>query len=63
MQKEIEYHDFVHVMNIHFINSLQNNGTENFLFFEHSHKEIFNSIALVDFATAGRHHGLSFYLP
>ena len=59
MQKETENLEFVQGVNFEFIDSLKNNGRKYFLIFEDSCKEIFNSKAFVDIATAGRHRGLS----
>ena len=59
MQREIENFKFVQSVNIEFIGSLENNGTKYFLKFEESSEKICNSKARVDFATAGRHRGLS----
>ena len=59
MQKEFENLEFVQGVNFEFIDSLKNNGTKYLLIFDDSCEEICNSKAFVDFATAGRHRGLS----
>ena len=59
MQKEIESLDFVRGVNFEFIDSLKNNGTKYFFFFDDSCEEICNSKAFVDIATTGRYRGLS----
>ena len=59
MQKEIQNLEFVREVNFEFIDSLKNNGTKYVLIFDDSCKEICNSKAFVDIATAGRHRGLS----
>ena len=59
MQKEIENLEFVQGVNFEFFISLKNNSTKYLLIFDHSCGEICNSKAFVDFATAGRHRGLS----
>ena len=59
MQKEIENLEFVQGVNFDFINSYKNNGTKYLLFFDDSCKNICNSKAFVDIATARRHRGLS----
>ena len=59
MQMEIENHEFVCGVNFELIDSLKNNGTKYLLNFDDSFKEICNSKAFVDLATAGRHRGLS----
>ena len=59
MQKAIENLGFGQRVNFEIIDSLENNGTKYLLFFDASCKEICNSKAIVDIATAGRHRGLS----
>ena len=59
MQKEIENLEFVCGVNFEFINSLKNNSTKYFLFFDEACEEICNSKAFVDISTAGRHRDLS----
>ena len=59
MQKKIENLEFVQLVNIEFIDSLKNNGTECLLIFDDSCEQICNSKASIDIATAGRHRGLS----
>ena len=59
MQKEIENLEFVQGVNFEFIVSLKHNGTKYLLIFDDSSEKICNSKAFVDFATAGRHRGLS----
>ena len=59
MQKEIKNLEFVQGVNLEFIDSLKNNGTKYLLIFDDSCKEICNSKASVDIATAGRHRGFS----
>ena len=59
MQKEIENLEFVLGVNFEFIHSLKNNGTKCLLIFDDSCKDICNSKAFVDIASAGRHQGLS----
>ena len=59
MQKEIENLEFVRGVNFDFIDSYKNNGTKYLLFFDDSCKNICNSKAFVDIATARRHRGLS----
>ena len=59
MQKEIEYLEFVRGLNIEFFDSLKNNGTKYFLFFNDSCEYICKSKAFVEIATAGRSRGLS----
>ena len=59
MQMEIENLEIVQGVNFEFIDSLKNIGTKYLLTFEDSCEEICNSKAFVDFATAGRHRGLS----
>ena len=59
MQKKIENLEFVQGVKFDFIDSLKNNGTKYLLIFDDSCKEICNSKAFVDIATAGRHPGLS----
>ena len=59
MQKEIEDLEFVPGVIFEFIDSLENNGTKDLLIFDDSCEEICNSTAFVDFATTGRHRGLS----
>ena len=46
-------------VNFEFIDSLNNIGAEYLLTFDNSCEEIFNSIAFVNIANAGRHRGLS----
>ena len=53
MQKEIEDLEFVQGVNFEYINSLKNNGIKYLLIFDDSCKEICNSKAFVDIATAG----------
>ena len=59
MQKEIKSLEFVQGVNFEFIDSLKNNGTKYLLIFDTSCEDFCNSKAFVDFATAGRHRGLS----
>ena len=59
MQKEIENLEFVRGVNFEFLDSLKNNGTKYLLIFDCSCKEICNSKAFFDIATAGRYRGLS----
>ena len=59
MQKEVEKLLFVEGVSFEFKDSIKNNGTKLFLFFDDSFEEICNSKAFVDIATAGRHRGLS----
>ena len=59
MQKGIENLEFVRGVNFELFDSLKNNGTKYLLFFDDSCKEICNSKAFVDIATAGRHRGPS----
>ena len=59
MQKEIENLEFVRGVNFELTDSLKNNRTKYLFVFEDSCKEIGNSKAFVDNATAGRHRGLS----
>ena len=59
MQKDIENLEFAHGVNFEYIDSLKNNGTNCLLIFDNSCEEIWNSKAIVVFATAGRHRGLS----
>ena len=59
MQKECENLEFVLGVNFEFIDSLKNNGTKYLLIFDESCEEICNSKAFVEFATVGRHRGLS----
>ena len=47
------------LVNFEYIDSLKNNGTKHLLMFEDSFERIWSSNAVVDFATAGRHRGLS----
>ena len=51
--------EFVQCVNSEFIDSLKNNGTKYLLIFDDSCENICNSEAFVDYATAGRHRGLS----
>ena len=51
MQKENNNFEFVQGVNFEFIDSLQNNGTKNLLFFDDSCEEICNRKAFVDIAT------------
>ena len=51
--------EFVQGVHFEFINSLKKNGTKYLLIFDDSCAEICNSKDLVDFAIAGRHHGVS----
>ena len=46
-------------VNFEFIDSLKNNGTKYLVIFDDSCQEICNTKAFVDFATAGKHRGLS----
>ena len=63
MHKEIENFEFVPGVNFDFIDSLRNNGTKYWLFFDDSREETRTSKAFVDVATAGRHPGTStFYI-
>ena len=59
MQEENENLTFVRGVNFEFIDSLKNNGTKHLLIFDDSCEEICNSKAFVEFATAGKHRGLS----
>ena len=59
MQKDIEKLEFVRGISFEFSDSLKNNGKKYLLIFDNSSEEICNSKACVDFATAGRHRGLS----
>ena len=59
MQKEIENIGFVQGVSFEIIDSLENNGTKYLSIFGDSCEEICNSKAFADFATAGRHRGLS----
>ena len=59
MQNEIENLEFLRGVNFEFIDSLKNNGRKYLMIFDESCKEICNSTAVVDIATAGRHRGLS----
>ena len=59
MQKENKNLEFVLGVNFEIIQSLENNGTKYLLMFDDSCEEICNSNDIVDFATAGRHRGLS----
>ena len=59
MQKQIGNLEFVRGVNFEFIDSLKNNGTKYLLIFDDSWKELCNSKAFVDIATAGRRRGLS----
>ena len=59
MQKEIKNLEFVQGLNFEIIDSLKNNVTKYLLIFGGSCDETCNSKAFLDFATAGRHRGLS----
>ena len=59
MLTEVKNLEFVHGVHFYFIKSLKNNGTMYLLTFEDSCEQNCNLKAFVDFATAGRHHGLS----
>ena len=59
MQKEIENLEFVRGVNFEFFDSLKNNGTKYLLVFDHSCEEKCSSKTFVDFATSGKHRGLS----
>ena len=59
MQEKVENFEFIRGVNFDFIDSLKNNGAKHSLFLDDSCGEICYSKALVDFATAGRHRGLS----
>ena len=59
LQKEIENVDFFQGVNFEFTDSLENNGTRYLLIFDDSCKELCNSKAFVDIATAGKRRGLS----
>ena len=59
MQKEIENLESVQGVNFEIIDSLEDNGLNFFLAFDNSCEVICKSKAFVDFATAGRHLGLS----
>ena len=59
MQKEKVILKIVRCVNFEFRDSFKNNGTKYLLFFDDSCQKIGNSKAFVDFATAGRHRGLS----
>ena len=59
MQNEIENLEMVHGVNFEFIDSLKNNGTKYLLIRNEPCEETCSSKAFVDFATAGRHRGLS----
>ena len=59
MEKKIENLEFVQGVNFEFNDSLKNNGTKYLLIFDDSCEEICNSKSFVNFATTGRHRGLS----
>ena len=59
MLKEIDNFEFVQGVNFAFVDSLENNGTENLLIFDDSFQEICNSREFEKIAVAGRHRGLS----
>ena len=58
-KKEIGNLEFIQGVNFEYIDSFTKNGTKYLLIFDDSCEEIFNSKAFVDFATSGRHRGLS----
>ena len=57
--KEIQNLEFVQGVNFDFIDSLENNGTKNLLFFDDSYQEICASRVFEKIAVSGRHRGLS----
>ena len=59
MQTTIENLEMLQSVNFDFIDSLKNNGTKQFLYFDCSCREKCNSKFFVDFATAGKYHGSS----
>ena len=59
MQKKIENLGFFQVVHFDIIELLKSNGTKYLVIFVDSCEEICTSKAFVDFATAGRHRGLS----
>ena len=59
MPKEIEILKLVQGVNFEFIDSLKNNGTEQWVVFDNSCEEICISKAFADISNAGRHRGLS----
>ena len=59
MQREIQNLEFVQGIYFEFIDSLKNNSTKYLLIFDDFSEKTCNSKAFVDFATAGRHRGLS----
>ena len=59
LKKTIENLEFVQGINFEFRDSLKNSGTKYLLIFDDTCEELCNSKALVDFATDGRHRGLS----
>ena len=59
MRKEIENLEFVQGVNFEFLDLLKYNGINYLLIFDNSSEKIRNSKSFVDFATAGRHRGLS----
>ena len=58
MRKDLEELEFVQGLHFDFIDSVKN-GTKYLLTFDDSCEETCNSKAFVNFATAGRHRGLS----
>ena len=60
MQNQIENLEFIQGVNFEFTDLLKDNGTK---IFDDSGEKICNSNPFVDFATSGRHRGLStFYI-
>ena len=59
MRKEVENLEFVQGVKFEFIDSLKDNGTKCLFIFDNPCQEVCNSKAFFDFATAGRHRGLS----